>query len=145
MLDREFLTRKLALNQQELERLKAFENLTVAEIAGDPGKYAAVERYLERLIGRAIDVNRHLIAEKGDITGEVRRYRDTFLRLADLGVYPPEFAEAIAPSAGLRNALVHEYNNIDPEMLRKSIGQAIKEYNQYADYVLRYLDPQPQP
>ena len=59
-------------------------------------------------------------------------------------MYPPEFAKAIAPTAGLRNALVHEYNHIDPEMLQKSIGQAIKEYNQYAEYILRYLDQQPQ-
>ena len=143
MLDKDFIKRKLALNQQELERLKSFESLTFQEIASDPGKYAACERYLERLIGRAIDINRHIIAEKGTITGEVRRYRDTFLRLADIGVYPKEFAEAIAPSAGLRNALVHEFNNVDPEMLKKSIEQAITEYNEYGAYVLQYLGQQP--
>lgn len=140
MLNKEFVQRKLFLNQAELERLKNFENLTVDEIAKDPGKHAACERYLERLITRAIDINQHILSEKGKVSLGVLRYRDTFLALANLGVYPKEFAEKIAPSAGLRNALVHEYNNIDPEILRKSIGGAIKEFNEYAGYVLNFLE-----
>lgn len=144
MLDHDFIKRKLALNQEELERLEKFENLTVDEIAHDPGKHAACERYLERLINRAIDINQHILAEKGDITMRVIRYRETFLRLADIGVYPKEFAERIAPSAGLRNALVHEYNNIDPAMLQKSIGDAVAEYNEYAKYVLAFLEKEGQ-
>lgn len=139
MLNKELIQRKLALNQQELERLKHFEHLTFDEIAKDPGQYAACERYLERLIGRALDINRHIIAEKGDVTSRVMRYRDTFLTLADLGVYPKAFAVKIAPSAGLRNALVHDYNNIDSAMLKKSIGEAVREYNEYANYILEFL------
>ena len=139
MLDKELIQRKLLLNQRELERLKAFEGLRIDEIAKDPGEYAACERYLERLIGRAIDINRHIIAEKGNVTLGVMRYRDTFLALTELGVYPKDFAEKIAPSAGLRNALVHEYNDIDPNMLQKSIGQAIQEFNEYAEHVLAFI------
>lgn len=142
MLDNDFIRRKLALNQKDLTRLEEFEDLTVNEIAQDPIKGAACERFLERIIGRAIDINQHVIAEKGDITLEVIRYRDTFLRMADLEVYSKEFAEQIAPSVGLRNALVHEYNNIDPNIFHKSIGEAIKEFNVYAKYVLDFIERQ---
>lgn len=140
MLNKEFIKRKLFLNQKELERLKAFEHFTIDEIAKDPRDHAACERYLERLIGRAIDVNQHIIAQKGDVTLGTMKYRDTFLALAKLGVYSEDFAEKLAPSAGLRNALVHDYNDIDPEMLRKSIGEAISEFNEYAKYILAYLE-----
>ncbi len=140
MLDKEFIKRKLNLNQQELVHLQEFENLTIDDIAKDHGKYAACERYLERLIGRAIDINQHIISEKGDVTMNVLRYRDTFLRLFDLGVYPKKFSEQIAPSAGLRNALVHDYNNIAPEILEKSIREALQEYNEYAKYILAFIE-----
>ncbi len=140
MFNKDLVQRKLALNQVELERLKEFEHLTINEIAGDPGKYAACERYLERLIGRALDVNQHIVAEKGDPTLGVMRYRDTFFALAELGVYPKDFAEKIAPSAGLRNALVHEYNNIDPATLQQSVGEAIGQFNTYAKYILAFID-----
>lgn len=142
MLDSDFIKRKLALNQKDLMRLEEFEDLTVDEIAQDPIKRAACERFLERIVGRAIDINQHVIVENGDISLEVTRYRDTFLRMADLGVYPKEFAEQIAPSVGLRNALVHEYNNIDPKIFQKSIGEAIQEFNTYAKYVLDFLEKQ---
>lgn len=142
MLDRDLIKRKLRLNQKELERLQPFERMTIEEIAGDEAQQAACERYLERLIGRAIDINRHIIAELGNVTLPVSRYRDTFLSLVELGVYPKEFGEKIAPSAGLRNALVHEYNNIDQKLFKQSIGEAIEEYNEYAKYILAFLDKQ---
>jgi uncharacterized protein YutE (UPF0331/DUF86 family) len=144
MLDHDLIKRKLHLNQKELERLQKFEHMTIEEVAADEAQHAACERYLERLIGRAIDINRHIIGEIGDVTLSVSRYRDTFLALANLGVYPKEFAEKIAPSVGLRNALVHDYNNIDEVLFKKSIGEAIEEYNEYAKYILAFLDKQKQ-
>jgi len=62
------------------------------------------------------------------------------MRLVDLDIYPREFAEQIAKSAGLRNVLVHEYNTINPELLQKSIGGAIKEFNEYTKYVLSFVE-----
>ena len=40
----------------------------------------------------------------------------------------------------MRNALVHDYNNIDEEVLKKSISEAIEEFNDYAKYILMFLD-----
>jgi uncharacterized protein YutE (UPF0331/DUF86 family) len=39
-------------------------------------------------------------------------YYQGFFRLADHGILSRELAEALAPSMGLRNRLVHEYENI---------------------------------
>lgn len=142
MINKEFVKRKLFLIQQDLERLKEFANCTVDEVAKDPVKHAATERYLERIIGRAIDVNQHIISEKGTVSLSVLRYRETFLALADLGVCSKEFAEKIAPCAGLRNALVHEYDDIDPKMFEKSIGDAVREFAAYDQYILAFLETQ---
>ncbi len=143
MIDHALVKRKLHLNQQELKWLEEFSDLTIDAVVKDPRKYAACERFLERLISRAIDINQHLIAAKGDVTLNVLRYRDTFLCLADIGVYSREFAQKIAPSAGLRNALVHNYNNLDLTILRKSVREAIREFNQYAKHILAFLEREP--
>lgn len=52
---------------------------------------------------RAIDINEHLISELA--TGQEDKitrltYRDTFLKLTALGIYPQTFAEQMATSAG---------------------------------------------
>ena len=140
MLNRDFVRRKISLIEDELTRLIEFEKLTLGEIASDYRTQAIVERLLERIIGRALDVNQHIIAEKGAELQSITKYRETFLRLAELGVYPQEFAEEIAPSAGFRNALVHDYNHIDPRILQKSIGEAVREFNEYGKYVLKFIE-----
>ena len=140
MIDKDFIQRKTALILIDLEHLTRFENLKIQEIGQDFTTQAVVERLLERIIGRSIDVNQHIIAECGGHLSEVKRYRDTFLRLVDLGIYPLPFAEELAKSVGLRNALVHEYNNLDPQLLQKSIGQAIKEFNEYTQFILVFAD-----
>lgn len=100
MIRPEFVHRKLQLIADDLGRLVRFKDETLESLTGDDVKLAAVERMLERIVLRAVDINEHLVSELA--TGEERTarlsYRDTFLMLADHGVYPKEFAERIANS-----------------------------------------------
>jgi uncharacterized protein YutE (UPF0331/DUF86 family) len=142
MLRPEFVRRKLQLIADDLARLLRFKDETLASIVADDIKLAAVERLLERIVMRAIDINEHLLGELA--TGEEARstrltYRETFLGLAALSVYPPEFAEHIARSAGLRNILVHDYNDLDRKIVHQSIGACLQDYTRYIDYVDRFL------
>lgn len=111
MLNKPLIRRKLHLIVEELGRLLHFRDVSLEALMQDFIRQAAVERILERIIHRAIDINTHLIVEL--TTGGEEKitrltYRDTFLQLAELGVYLRDFAESIARSVGLRNVLVHE-------------------------------------
>lgn len=139
MLNHDFIVRKIKLIQEDLAKLEPLANYSFNQIAKDPVKYGAIERYLERIITRAIDINRHCIAELGKGNEAVRTYEDTFLRMADVGIFSEKFAKKIAPSAGLRNVLVHEYDEVDPKLVFKSVGIALAEYAQYCGYLLKLL------
>lgn len=140
MLDKEFIKRKIKLIQEELVHLETFAELSFEDVAKDFMKLAAVERLLEKIITRAIDINQHILAEKGKGPETVRRYEETFTDLASLGVYSEEFGKAIAPSAGLRNRLVHEYDNVDEKIVYNSVGEALSQYAQYCDFVLQFIE-----
>jgi len=140
MLNHELIRRKVKLIHEDLAKLEPLAHYSYDEVAKDAVKYGAVERYLERIVTRAIDVNRHCIAELAKGSEVVRTYEDTFLRMADLGVYPVEFGQQIAPSAGLRNVLVHEYDEVDPKKVCESIGKALSQYAQYCDHLLKFLE-----
>lgn len=142
MLRKEFVRRKVKLIQEDLGRLEPLGKFSFKDMQKDHIKYAAAERYLERIVTRAIDINRHLLASFGKGSEVVREHKDTFLRLADLGVAPEKFAKAIAPSAGLRNVLVHAYDEVDPHDVYTSIGQALTQYAAYCKYILRFLKKQ---
>lgn len=139
MLNRDFIYRKIKLIQEDLAKLEPIAQYSLAQVTKDPLKYDAAERYLERIITRAIDINRHFIAELGKGNEIARTYEDTFLRLADFGLYPKKFGQEIAPSAGLRNVLVHEYDETDPKLVFNSVGHALSQYAKYCNYLLEFL------
>lgn len=133
MIRPEFVRRKLQLIAEDLEQLVPFQDETLESLTADKIRLAAVERFLERIVMRAIDVNEHLLAELASGRDGITRltYRDTFLMLVDLGVYPKEFAETIAQSAGLRNILVHDYNDVDRRKVHASIKSCLRDYHRY--------------
>jgi uncharacterized protein YutE (UPF0331/DUF86 family) len=55
-------------------------------------------------------------------------------------VYDQPFAERIAASAGLRNILVHDYNDLDRRIVHASIRSCLEDYREYVEKVDRFLD-----
>jgi uncharacterized protein YutE (UPF0331/DUF86 family) len=60
--------------------------------------------------------------------------------LGRLGVLDPGFARRIAGAAGLRNRLVHEYDELDPVKVHEALGTAVADVTEYLDQVRRFLD-----
>ncbi len=140
MLNKDFILRKIKLIQEDLSHLESFGDFALDESTRDKMEYIATERILERMVTRAIDVNKHLIASLGQGDESVKTYQETFLVLSKLGVYNKNFAEQIAPSAGLRNILVHEYDEIEVPQIYNSRLQALRQYAQYCDFILKFLE-----
>jgi uncharacterized protein YutE (UPF0331/DUF86 family) len=140
MLDTIFITRKIKLIQEELSRLEGLSHYSFSEISDDFLKLYTVERVLEKIIMRAIDINQHIISEIGIGDEIIRGYEDTFYALSKLGLYSEDFAKEIAPSAGLRNRLVHEYNDTKDEIIYKSVKDAIIQYSKYCRQILKFIN-----
>lgn len=141
MINKEFVTRKITLIQSEFLLLEELGKYSFNEIVSDPMKQAALERTLEKIIMRAIDINQHIIAElvsKNTVTP--KDYKETFSGLVGLKIYSKEFAYEISKSVGTRNALVHEYDNIDYNKVYSSMKDCLKDYHQYCQYILDFLE-----
>ena len=141
MLNSELIQRKISLIEDELARLAKVANFSLEEIVADFMKQATVERILERIINRAIDVNQHIIKEEATKeTSSPKDYTETFSVLVQFGIYPADFAVSIAKSVGTRNKLTHDYDKIDQEMLYSSMKECLEDYKKYAEYILAYLN-----
>ncbi len=141
MLNALLIKKKIDLIQRDLERLLEFSDFTFDEIAKDYIKYAALKNIFMEIIGRGIDINEHIIAKVGahkDLSP--RDYKETFLLLAKLNILSEDFAKKIAASAGFRNAIVHDYDDLDKRIVYKTVGEAIKQYSEYCRYILDFLD-----
>jgi uncharacterized protein YutE (UPF0331/DUF86 family) len=137
MIDPELVTRKMVLITADLRALEPLARRPLEDYIASPTDEVLVERYLERIIGRMIDINYHLITEAGH--PPPRDYFDSFTQLARIGVVPPAFATQVAACAGLRNRLVHEYDEIDPERVYAGLQAAVRDVPDYLRHVERYL------
>jgi uncharacterized protein YutE (UPF0331/DUF86 family) len=141
VIDRELVTRKMVLISEDLRRLellaaKGREAYLASEI-----DETLAERYLERMIGRMIDVNYHVLTESGE--APPRDYFESFLALSRIGVLAQDFAGRLAPCTGLRNRIVHAYDDLDAGRVYDALGAALADVPAYLAAIRRFLDATP--
>ena len=141
MVNKEFTKSKIELIQKELINLEKLSHYDLQEIMGDFLKQNTLERILEKIIMRAIDINQHLIAELSEKEIESpKSYKETFIKLVELEIYPREFAENISKSVGTRNILIHEYDAIDYSRIYSCVKDCLRDYEKYCEYILKSLE-----
>jgi uncharacterized protein YutE (UPF0331/DUF86 family) len=96
-----------------------------------------VERIVSQLVDLAAGINTHVLTtETGESPPDIRR---SFEAVANLGVIDHELAVRLAPSAGLRNVLVHAYVDLDVGLLVAAVPLASKQYGEYVRQVARWV------
>ncbi|MCI0548877.1 MAG: DUF86 domain-containing protein [Candidatus Rokubacteria bacterium] len=138
MVDRDLVVRKMALILDDLRAVTPIAQKRVDDYLLSPTDEIVTERYLERMIGRMIDINYHLVTEAGH--APPRDYHQSFAELAKLGVLAPAFASQIAACAGLRNRLVHEYDEVDPRRVYEGLQAAVRDIPEYLRRVQAHID-----
>ena len=136
-VDAALVRRKLATMMETLTALEPLSHLSLAEYRARLYERKAAERLLQETIEAAVDVNAHLVAELGRAVPD--DYYSGFLRLGELGVLPPALAQDLAPAAGLRNRLVHEYDAIDDSRVLEAIGRALDLFPRYIRAIETHL------
>jgi uncharacterized protein YutE (UPF0331/DUF86 family) len=129
MIDEELVTRKALLIARDLEPLGRLAQLERERFLASRSDQVLAERYLERIIGRIIDINFHVITSSGGAPPS--DYHASFIELGRMGVLDVAFALRLAPSAGLRNRLVHEYDEVDPIRLHEACRTAVADVPEY--------------
>ncbi len=135
--DKEIIRRKLAVIIENINALVPVMSMTKEEYIADIYKRKATERMLQELIEAAIDINIHIIVQSGNRAPE--DYHKSFIDAGKAKVISLALAEQLAPSAGLRNRLVHEYDLIDHVMVLDAVRDAQKLYPEYIRQIEGYI------
>ncbi len=139
MIDHDLVYRKITLITPDLDALRELASRTRENFLSDQIATVLAERYLERAIGRMIDINYHLITSAGE--PPPKDYYLSFIQLSKRPkVLDEEFAARIARAAGLRNRIAHEYDDLDPGLLFDGMCAAVKDIPEYIKAVLKYLE-----
>ena len=129
--------RKITLILADLPRVAELAAMGIETYLCDARNEALAERYLERIIGRAIDINYHLVTETLGTTP--KDYADSFFQLVPAGVLDREGSLTFARLAGLRNRITHDYNGIDERIIHESLGRVAADLPTYLRAVNTFL------
>jgi uncharacterized protein YutE (UPF0331/DUF86 family) len=122
-IDAAIVRRKLGHIMTALDALRPLARLSVDEYRARLYERKAAERLLQEAIEVVLDINAHLIAELGREVPE--DYYGGFIKLGEVGILTADLARSLAPSAGLPNRLVHEYDAIDDAKVLVAIATTL--------------------
>lgn len=125
---------------ERLARLWPLAHKARAEFDADAYLCDIVERNLEVAAQCCLDICQRIIALEGG--RKAVDYHDAIVRMGEMGVLLPDFAQRLAPLAGFRNILVHGYLVIDWDQVYRSL-QRLAELEQFSDQVRAWLRDRP--
>ena len=130
------IERRLDELNERLARLEALKDKTRLEFDADPYLRDIVERNLEVAAQCCIDISHRIISLEG--AQKPRDFYEAITRMGELGVLPPDFARQLAPIAGFRNVLVHEYADINWDEVFENL-QHLDDLARFAQLVSDWL------
>jgi uncharacterized protein YutE (UPF0331/DUF86 family) len=104
-----------------LKKLEPFKAKKKEEILQDSYLQDIIERNLEVAAQAVIDIANRIISIEG--LEKPRDYFEAILRLGESDILPLDFAKKLAPLAGFRNILVHDYMDINWDEVYKNLHQ----------------------
>jgi uncharacterized protein YutE (UPF0331/DUF86 family) len=129
----EVVTRKLARISQYIGELLPYRQSPYETFWADHYK---VERLIELLVMAASDVVIHLLDSRGEPLPA--SYRSAFLQAGETGLLSAELSRSLALGAGLRNILVHEYEEIDYRLVHASLPRILDDMARFIEECLPY-------
>ena len=134
------ITRRLEKLRECLGKLEPLRQRRRDEFDQQPYLRDIVERNLEVAIQCLIDMGNRIISLED--AEKPRDYYDIFLILGNLQVLPPEFARHIAPLAGFRNILVHDYVSVDWDLVHEHL-QNFEDFYDFETHIKKWLKRRP--
>ena len=130
------LERRLDELNERLARLCPLKEKNRTEFDEDVYLRDIVERNLQVAAQCCIDISHRIISLENAL--RPTDYYGTILSMGKLGVLPADFARRLAPIAGLRNVLVHDYVRLDWDKIYQSLQQ-LDDLELFADLIQIWL------
>lgn len=132
------LDKKFELIGDYMAELKPILDFEDKEIIADPLKLHTSERLLQLIADEMVSINEYLIKKNNFSVPD--DFYSTFITLGENGILPRDFALKLAPIVGLRNRLVHQYEEVDNHRFIRTLKNNFDDFGQYLKYIREALD-----
>ena len=136
-LDADLVRRKMKLIMEDMTDVQPLAAMDRDSFCASRINRYAAERIFERMTGRMIDINYHmLVAARGLPPSS---YFESFIDAGKIGALPPDFARKIAVSAETRSRLTHEWDDVEAAEVHMKLQSFMADLPEYLRKIEEYL------
>ncbi|OHE57750.1 MAG: hypothetical protein A2Z47_04990 [Thermodesulfovibrio sp. RBG_19FT_COMBO_42_12] len=141
MVDKALLLRKISELETYQKQIREFSDITLQNYKEDWKTQRVVERTLQMMIETCADIANHIISDAGMRvpTG----YSDTFKVLFENNFIDRELFPIMEKMAKFRNIIIHQYEEVDAEIVIAILKKHLPDFERYKEAVLAYLKTSP--
>lgn len=136
MVDQEIVKNKLSHLEEYIHDLDEYNDLKLKDLKNDKILFRYLERTLHLAVEAILDIGSHIISDER--LGNPRFNTDIVKILAENNIIK-ENVDAYIKMAKFRNIIVHDYAEIDAEILLKIVKEDIEDlkaiFNWYKEYI----------
>jgi uncharacterized protein YutE (UPF0331/DUF86 family) len=136
MPDRDVVLAKVAAIQKGLRRIKEVTGL-FPERLDDLDVQDIFVLNLQRAIQSAIDLAAHIVASEG--LGISDTIRGHFVLLENAKVITKALSQKMQSMVGFRNIAIHDYQNLDIEILKAILSKHLQDLEQFYTAILTHF------
>ena len=138
MVDRHVVRARIAKIREYVALLRKIRGMAdERHFVSDPLVYGNAERYLQLAIQAVLDVSNHIVADMNlNLPAD---NKELFELLARRKVLSVRLSRKLAPMAGFRNLLVHEYMEIDRHRVYATLKDDLGDFELFIKAVSKLL------
>lgn len=129
-MDTEVIATRLQKLDDYVRRLQQLQQITLDEYIDDETMQAVVERWMQLSIQACMDVASYLIAELGLRSPDDPE--NVFATLGQESIISPDLARRMTGMVRFRNILVHDYLEIDSEIVYRGLTTELDDFQRFA-------------
>jgi uncharacterized protein YutE (UPF0331/DUF86 family) len=139
LVDKALLLRKLADLETYSKQIEEYSGLSADHYRGDWKTQRIVERTLQLMVETCADVANHIISDRK--LAVPTTYASTFEILNKAGLIGGDLTHIMVKMAKCRNILVHQYADIDAEVVTGILHDHLGDFSRFRDEIVRLLKP----
>ena len=136
-MDKAVVLRKLSELGTYYGQIKEFADIIIDNYKNDWKTQRIVERTLQIMIETCTDIASHIISDRG--MRPPTTYADTFRVLLENNIINSEMFATMEKMAKFRNVVVHQYEEVDAEIVIVILKRHLKDFDRFRDVILTYL------
>lgn len=137
LVDKAVILRKISELEVYQKQIREFSDITLQGYKADWKTQRIVERTLQIMIETCADIANHIVSDRG--MRSPTSYTDTFKVLFENNIIDSELFTIMEKMAKFRNIVVHQYEEVDAEIVIIILKKHLGDFDRFKDAVLAYL------